>query len=232
MVYWILGWFRVESLCNYCRCCVLKPLLSDIMVDFIIWWFQLQVATYAGNKMCSKGMDDKFVSYIKHLHPLVNLFAVDVFSDVTEWAGRLGSPQKMRKMTRRHSQRKWKSPARYYQYMYSRSLYTQCYMHAVLARYFMCPSQLIFRVFLYKSPPLTPPDCFARQLVPNNGLLAAAPENGVNVRYWNGIIIFITCLGITSQCSILRKVTKDFSGFRFLLFVPKQHFHWDSNRFL
>ena len=86
MVYWILGWFRVESLCNYCCCCVLKPLLSDIMVDFIIWWFQLQVATYAGNKMRSKGMDDKFVSYIKHLHPLVNLFAVDVFSDVTEWA--------------------------------------------------------------------------------------------------------------------------------------------------
>ena len=67
MVYWILGWFRVESLCNYCLCCVLKPLLSDVMVDFIIWWFQLQVAAYASNQMCSKGMGDKFVSYIKYL---------------------------------------------------------------------------------------------------------------------------------------------------------------------
>ena len=85
MVYWILGWFRVESLCNYCLCCGLKPLLSDVMVDFIIWWFQLQVAAYASNQMCSKDMGDKFVSYIKHLHSLVNLFAVDVFSDVTEW---------------------------------------------------------------------------------------------------------------------------------------------------
>ena len=88
MVYCMDPWMvqGIESLCNYCCCCVLKPLLSDIMVDFIIWWFQLQVATYGGNKMRSKGMDDKFVSYIKHLHPLVNLFAVDVFSDVTEWA--------------------------------------------------------------------------------------------------------------------------------------------------
>ena len=38
----------------------------------------------------------------------------------------------------------------------------------------MCPTQLIFRFFLYESPPLSAPDCFARQLVPNNGLSEAA----------------------------------------------------------
>ena len=48
-------------------------------------------------RCASKDMGDEFVTYIKHLYPLVNLFMYSLM--LQSDPGRLGSPQKMKKIT-------------------------------------------------------------------------------------------------------------------------------------